>query len=388
MHISINTLFYFMKKIVFVLFCAILMTSGSFAQKKKEINTPFTVSYCLPKISYRVKVKAEVVRYIPGPYVVYAEKELGMKPEGTVSKEQWEIKSVQVTPFTIPDEKAVYSMTATGEYGSVMLSLSPEGFLAGVAAGASDLKVQMGGMEYWRYGTDRRREIKMTDLSTYNPLKEVLDTNYIEQEIDGVVKRIWDPIISYAPKSKRDLMAEAVKEVFRIRSERVKLLAAENEVPDGKSLEVILKEFDRMEQDYLSLFMGKKVRQSFERVFVCTIEKENEAAVAFRFSSTEGFVDRKNVSATAYSLIAERVVVPAASDVQTAPTQSVIYYRVPAVADVKLVRLSEELQRFRSVIPQLGVIKKFPTDVINAEGLQLEFYPEYGSVKSINRSVH
>lgn len=374
-----------MKKIVFVLFCAVLMTSGSFAQKKKEINTPFTVSYCLPKVSYKVKVKAEAVRYIPGPYAEYAEKELGMKPEGTSSGEQWEIKSVEVTPFSVPDEKAVYSMTATGEYGSVMLSLSPEGFLAGIAVGSPDLKAQTEGVEYRRQGTDRQREIRMTDLSTYNPLKEVLDTNYVEQEIDGVVKRIWDPIISYEPKSKRDLMAEAVKEIFRIRSERVKLLAAENEVPDGKSLQVILKEFDRMEQDYLSLFMGKKVKQTFERVFVCTIEKENEAAVAFRFSGSEGFVDRKNVSATAYSLIAERAIVPAAAEVQTSPTQSVVYYRVPAVADVKLVRLSEELQRFRSVIPQLGVIRKFPADVINIEGLQLEFYPEYGSVKSINR---
>ena len=78
----------------------------------------------------------------------------------------------------------------------------------------------------------------------------------MEQEIDGVIKRIWDPIISYKPKTRRDLMSEAVKEIFRIRSERVKLLAAENEVPDGKSLQVILKEFDRMERDYLSLFMG------------------------------------------------------------------------------------------------------------------------------------
>ena len=131
--------------------------------------------------------------------------------------------------------------------------------------------------------------------------------------------------------------------------------------------------------------MGKKVKQSFERVFVCTIEKENEAVVAFRFSSSEGFVDRKNVSATAYSLVAERVIVPAAAEMQAEPTQSVVYYRVPAVADVKLVRLNEELQCFRSVIPQLGMIKKFPTDVISGEGLQLEFYPQYGSIKSINK---
>lgn len=376
-----------MKKILFIWVWGVLAVSVGFAQKKKEINTPVTVSYCLPKVSYKVKVKAEAVRYIPGPYAEYAEKELGMKPEISALKEQWEVKSVEVMPFFVPDEKAVYAMTTAGDYSSVMLSLSPEGFLAGIAAGPLAMKTQTERMEYRTQTIDRQLGIRMTDLRTYNPLKEVLDTNYVEQEIDGVVKRIWDPIISYEPKTRRDLMAEAVKEIFRIRSERVKLLAAENEVPDGKSLQVILKEFDRMEQDYLSLFMGKKMKQSFEQVFVCTIEKENEAAVAFRFSSSEGFVDRKNVSATAYSLIAERTIVPAVAEMQVEPTQSVVYYRVPAVADVKLVRLNEELQRFRSVIPQLGVIKKFPTDVISGEGLQLEFYPEYGSIKSINRIV-
>lgn len=377
-----------MKKILFILVWGIVLTSAGIAQKKKEVNTPVTVSYCLPKVSYKVKVKAEVVRHIPGPYVEYAEKELGMKPMVTALKEQWEVKSVEVIPFSVPDEKAVYSMTTTGDYSSVMLSLSPEGFLAGIAAGPLAITPQVEKMEYRAQEPDRQREIRMTDLRTYNPLKEVLDTNYVEQEIDGIIKRIWDPIISYKPKTRRDLMSEAVKEIFRIRSERVKLLAAENEVPDGKSLQVILKEFDRMERDYLSLFMGKKVRQSFERVFVCTIEKENDATVAFRFSASDGFVDRKNVSATAYSLVAERVIIPAVvSGMQTEQMQAVVYYRVPAVADVKLVRMTEELQRFRCVIPQLGMIKKFPTDVISGEGLQLEFYPEYGSIKSINKTV-
>lgn len=374
-----------MRKIVSVLLCGILITSASFAQKKKEINTPATLSYCLPKVSYKVCVKAESVRYIPGPYAEYAERELGVKPEATALKEHWEIKSVRVTPFFVPDEKAVYSMTATGDYTPVLLSLSPEGFLAGIAAGPSAIKVKPEGMDYRAQEAERQRKINMTELRTYNPLKEVLDTNYVEQEIDGVVKRIWDPIVRYEPKTKQDLISEAVKEIFRIRSERVKLLAAENEVPDGKSLQVILEEFDRMEKDYLSLFIGKKVKQNIERVFVCTLEKGNEAVVAFRFSESEGFVDRKNVSATAYSLIAERVIVPAAEEMQSEQTNSVIYYRVPATADVKLMRMNEELQRFRGVIPQLGMIKKFPTDVISGENLQLEFYPEYGSIKSINR---
>lgn len=183
-------------------------------------------------------------------------------------------------------------------------------------------------------------------------------------------------------------MNEAVKEIFRIRSERTRLIAAENEIPDGKSLEVILKEFDRMEKDYLTLFMGKSTRQLVERTFLVSPEKEGVPVLAFRFSESEGIAAKKNVSAIAYSLVAENLFIPykkAAETVQNASPVAVIHYRVPAIGDIKLVRANEELQRFRSVIPQLGVIKTFPIDVVGNEGFMLEFYPEYGSLKSVSK---
>lgn len=40
---------------------------------------------------------------------------------------------------------------------------------------------------------------------------------------------------------------------------------------------------------------------------------------------------------------------------------------------------------FRAVVPQLGEIKKFPVDIISNEGISIEFYPQFGSLKKINR---
>lgn len=359
-----------------------------FAQKRKEISTPVTVDYCLPKVSYLLKVKMEYTKFIPGPFQQYAEKELGVKPEITAPREQWDIISINIEPRYVADESASYSLSASGDYNPVLLSLSPEGFLAGVGAGPLAIKVADPEVTYKAFKRDVQEEVEITALNTYNPLKEVLDTNYTYQEIDGVMKKIWDPIIRYTSKTESDVMNEAVKEIFRIRSERVRLIAAENEVADGKSLEVILKEFDRMEKDYLSLFMGKSVHQLVERSFLVSPEKENTPVLAFRFSETEGIAAKKNVSATAYSLVVENLFIPYKKTEETATAVSPvvgIQYRIPAVGDVKLIRANEELQRFRAVIPQLGVIKTFPVDVIGNEGLILEFYPEYGSLKSVSR---
>lgn len=372
-----------MKRIVFSFILITAVMTSVYAQKRKE-GTPVTVSYCLPKVSFQVKVKMEYTQLIPGPYREYAQEKLGMRPEISSRSEKWEIKGIEVKPVYVPDKTTMYAMTANGEYQSVMLTLSPEGFLAGVGCGPLPISVPVQSMYYTPLSRNSGNEVSIASLKTYNPLKEVLDTNYTTQEVDGVVKRIWDPIIRYTTKTSADNRNEAVKEIYRIRSERARLIAGGNEVPDGASLELILKEFDRMEQDYLSLFMGKKFTQTLERVFYCAPEKAGENTLIFRFSEAEGVVSRKNVSAVSYSLRVDNVVVPAGRNaLPEGQGQAVIYYRVPAAGDVKLFRMNEELQNFRTVVPQLGVIKTFPTEVISNEGLVLEFYPEYGSLKSV-----
>ena len=60
-----------------------------------------------------------------------------------------------------------------------------------------------------------------------------------------------------------------------------------------------------------------------------------------------------------------------------------LFYREPATADIYLLKGKEVLMTVSGVIPQLGVIKQFPLDVINNEGIALEFYPLYGSLKSV-----
>lgn len=375
-----------MRKICFSLLLSVVVCLSLTAQKKKEtINTPVTVSYSLPKVSYNVVVTLECVKQTPGPYQDQAFARLGIKPEITAPGEEWSIKNIEVKPLYLPDEKAVYAITASGDYHSVLLSLSPEGLLAGVNSVQQLPGVPAMAQNYIPVDA-AARTIDINKLNTYNHLKEVLDSNYTVQEIDGVKKKIWDPIERYVPKTNQDNVDEAVKEIFRLRSERVKLLDSDNQVSDGQSLDIILKQFDLMEDNYLSLFMGKREVQTVVKEFVCTVEKEGEPVVAFRFSSENGASGKKDVSAIAYMLQAQNVMIPAVTaTTAAAPGQSAIFYRVPAVADLKLLKANDELMSFKTVIPQLGEIKSFPTEVISNEGLSLEFYPQYGSIKSVNR---
>ena len=372
-------------KRVFIVSLMLVVCLAAAAQKKKELTTLVNVNYTLPKVAYEVEVILECERFVPGSYQNYAEKELGIRPEATQVSEKWAIKKINVLPQYIPDEKAVYSVSANGDYWPVTLSLSAEGFLAGIAAGKGEVFNEKKEMKYIAEALGDEERINIMKLNTYNQLKEVLDTNYTYQEVDGEMKRIWDPIVHYAVKTDADNVKEAVSEIFRIRSERVKLLGAENNVPDGKSLEIILKEFDRMEKNYLSLFLGKRETVKVKRVFQCIPEKANEPVVAFRFSEQNGVTDTKNVAAQAYFLKIEEAVVPASSPVSGGGEAAAVYYRVPATATLKLLKGKEEIMSYPAIVPQLGEIKKFPVDVISSEGLMLEFYPQFGSLKSIRK---
>lgn len=371
-----------MKRAIFIFGLMMIMGLTVVAQKKKEgTGTSVNVNYCLPKVSYEVKVTLECIECVPGPYRKYAEKELGLKPDITEHKEQWSVKNVEVKPQFVPDEKAVYSVSASADYHPIMLSLSAEGFLSGVSGGRGGIFNDKAKVAY-AMNNSNDETIDITDFNSFN-MKELLDTNYTYQEVDGEMKKIWDPISRYVPKTESDNVKEALSEIIRIRSERVRLLGAENGVPDGKSLEIILKEFDEMERNYLSLFMGKQIKRNVVRTFMCTPEKNGEAVVAFRFTEEGGIAPVKNVTAPAYSLKVENAVVPASTPVSGETAEAAIYYRVPATADLKLLKANEELLSFKVIVPQLGEIKKFPVSVIANEGLMLEFYPEYGALKSV-----
>ena len=107
-------------KRVFIVSLMLVVCLAAAAQKKKELTTLVNVNYTLPKVAYEVEVILECERFVPGPYQNYAEKELGVRPEATQVSEKWAIKKINVLPQYIPDEKAVYSVSANGDYLSLI----------------------------------------------------------------------------------------------------------------------------------------------------------------------------------------------------------------------------------------------------------------------------
>lgn len=357
--------------------CGLLALSAA-GQRGRTVSTPVSVSYLLPKISFNVEVSMERVELIPGPFEEYAERQLGTRPAITGRGQSWRVKSIRVTPVPVPDARRAYTINASGEYGGILLSLSPEGFLTGAgAAGAAGVERPIeyvaparadGAIEYARFGIESTQ-------------KEVLDSNFSMMEVEGVARRVWDPIERRVLKEREEYVQEITDQIFAIRQKRLDALTSPGGIPEGS-----VKALDALEEAYLSLFLGRTVTREETRVFTYTPEKAGEATPLFRFSEARGVAARDDVSATPYLIEVDNVVVPGEGPATERETPPGLTYRVPAVADLRVFKGDNKLFEGRCIVPQLGYLKQFPLDVIGNEGLSIEFYPAYGSIKSVTRN--
>lgn len=89
---------------------------------------------------------------------------------------------------------------------------------------------------------------------------------------------------------------EAAEQIFALRRARVELVTGELGDTFGAGLESALREIDRLEQQYLELFYGKRcVTTTVERLLIPVAEEKTSYVVA-RFSPTEGLVAKDNLS--------------------------------------------------------------------------------------------
>ena len=336
-----------MKKLFFIIGLVGLVSLSVSGQKKRELTTQVSIDYTLPKISYDVVVTMECTRLIPGPFRQYAEQQLGISPEITSEGEEWTIKNIKFIPRALPDPKASYTVNAVGEYNSILLNVTPEGFLAGVGSGSTN-RTPDENIVYEEKEKSVGSGINYVYFGIRSTQKEVLDSNFTEIEVEGEIRRVWDPIERHVLKEHKDYVDEITSEIFNIREKRLELLAG------GSATAEALKALDALEANYMSLFMGKRETREVVKTISFVPELKNI------------YVPKRD----------------AQQGGNTRPVPS-LSYREPAVADLCLLKGKETVMTVRCVIPQLGFIKQFPLDVINNEGISIDFYPRYGSIKGI-----
>jgi len=358
-----------------LVFLASTLFAGPKDDKKKEVPgasaTPTEgVIYSLPQTGIRVYIKATRERFVNGPFYQYAPKMLGIENAPSASSDRWNMDEMRIEAFSEPDPDQVHK--ALGQ-AAQLVSLTESGILAGINTTVQVKESCILTQQFLTKNLDN--QVKFTDMSIWSYFPQSDSTKSFKMVSGNIEQKA----------------AEAAETIFNLRNSRFNLLTNANDepLPDGKSFEVMAEELGKMEENYLSLFIGKSSKQTYNFSFeYIPGSKTMKGEVFFRFSEDRGVLPKSDLSGRPIVIevnksedLASKQSVLSSSENPEAG-KSGIFYRMPGMAEIRILDGSTQLAGARVPIAQFGTTAPIPENLLDGN-YKLEFYPNTGAIKSI-----
>jgi hypothetical protein len=329
------------------------------------------VVYSLPRTGVRVHVKAVKETFRPGPYAAYADQMLGIKNVKNKAAVNWAIEDVEIDVFSEPDPEQAYKAMGSG---AALVSLSPDGCLAGINT---------------KNSADKKDKVATNKVGKKNKFD---DNSLFEYFTDTPLYAPGDSTTGYRPvkvadEQKISKAAQRVLECRRIQYEIAAGLVDEFH-PDGEAYKVSLEELKKIENDYLSLFVGKSTYETETFGFDYVPKSGGKSEAIFRVSEENGIVPASDLSGKPVMIefeidnnLSQKYAGMVKSDNPSAG-HSGVYYRMPGRATVKLIADMNVIATARATIAQFGGVAPVPEDLLYGD-YSIEYNEETGSIKSI-----
>ena len=210
-----------------------------------KIKNP-TFFYTLPKTAFQADVVITKTSNMKGLYADFAEKLLGITnycKENTVS---YKLKTVQITPFTVPDENLQFVV----ELSSAQLK---NNFLQSLFQNKS--------ADFHAFATNYNHDADLLPDFFKNYADVILQQTYETYTetkiIDGVVTQVPVTQTKTTTKTLAQQAQQAVDFIEKIREDRYALLSFAQETTLSKeAFEYLVNRLNELEKKYLELFTG------------------------------------------------------------------------------------------------------------------------------------
>ena len=315
--------------------------------------------YALPRNKVVFTIVAEKLIKKAGPLFRYSERYLGVSD--VISKDEvvYTLKTVTMTSAAEPDEKCYYAVKFSASAAPQFLSLTPDGCIKAVNLVVEDEVAVKAGVT----------QSSLLDTSFRN-------TPWLHDQV----------IVNSTAK----MAEEAANFIYRIRENRAALVSGElNYYPaDGGALSVGLQEMNRLEKDFMSLFMGKEVNEEVVYRVEYLPETEITKELLFRFSKFKGLVAKNDVSGSPYFISVQKKnnafsVVAEQDSLSMNAMGGGFYYRIPGMASITLFDGNQQIIQQQMPVAQFGRVASLPRNLTSDGKVGILFYPHTGAVKSL-----
>lgn len=249
---------------------------------------PDAIVYALPQTRLVFTVTAEKSVFVPGPYNKYASEFLGITGAQANPLTKWSIIDIKLSTLNEPDPEHFYSAKIVNSPSAVQAinDLTNNGVLM-QACNENNFQLTHNN------NISNVDEIPFIDL-TVKPF-------YFEDTKKKQKNVLQDSAFALIPSHEKHLVAKSEKEkafeaaqfILKIRKRRFKLVSGQYEVfPEGIALKAAVDELNRLEKEYLSLFIGKTFNDTISNIYsaVPSGNEELQRFTLFRFSTETGFV--------------------------------------------------------------------------------------------------
>ena len=273
----------------FAVCCAIQMNGQVFSSG--EALPQGAIIYSLPSTTITLKATAEQDAFIAGPYAAYAPKYLGIDAKRTNSN-TYKIKEIELIPLVEadPNMNVAINLGTNKAASANFLNFCAQGLIV-ASDGYNGVNVP------FRFPT----VVNNTDFNSVTNVSNLANQSTILYKTietpDGIEKVPvqQSQIVEKSPEKKAEEVANLI---FTLRQKRIDILTGDTDVTySGEAMSAVLDEITRLEQEYLSLFIGKSVKQPQTLVFdvVPSAANNKQMYIAFRISDNQGLLPANNV---------------------------------------------------------------------------------------------
>lgn len=341
------------------IFVAALALAGSVTQVCAQSGGK--IVYSLPKTTLSLEVEAVCESFHAGPYAKYAKKYLGIDAREDDSN-TYTVSRIKLTPRVEADMSTRYEINVGSS------SVSESSLLKITSQGLISLNGSFsGGEETWRFGNGGVRTEFADGNRGSNFSSETVELYKLEKK-DGGYERVAVSQTQVVAKSAERKAAETAAAIFNLREKREQIITGDTDATfSGEALGAAISEINRLEEQYMSLFVGYSdysvQTMSFDLV---PVPGDEQVYVAFRISEASGLLPSDNMSGrpVVASLTLDARDAEVVSSGGSSKGKHELYYRIPAVATLKIMDQSKLLMQARVPVYQLGETVSMPVSLL------------------------
>ncbi|GEM_PF-4283048 len=248
----------------------------------------------LPATQLNVNVEIVKIYRYKGPFSEFSEEYLGVVNNIKKDEQEFKISKITINPTIVDDLNSTYYLKNYSNKINEINFVEETKIINSINCKSNSENTNKFQIKDF---SQSQNFIPFID-KTYKPLvSEKTDTSWKSVLVDSVFVRVPKINKAISPRTEKEQAYLASKFIFKIRKRRLRVLTGmDKDLPKGEAINQIMKNLNEMENEYISLFLGKTITDTAKYTFTITPDSNLTNLELFKFDTKNGISEKAKYS--------------------------------------------------------------------------------------------